>query len=85
MHKFSTKNHSDLVADMREKVIKIKKAEPYAKGGRECAAIVVYYAFQDQIRMSLREFCKQNNLNVKLFNKKYIAYNKLFRRDSPIK
>ena len=70
---------------MREKIMKIKKAGPYAKGSRECAAIVVYFAFQDQIRMTLREYCKQNNLNVKLFNKKLIAYNKLFRRDLPMK
>lgn len=60
----------------------MKRAQPNAKGVRECAAVVIYFALEDQMRLSFREYCKQNSLKVKLFNRKVNLYHKLFLREA---
>lgn len=51
---------------------------PKSKGTREAAAVVVFCALNSEIKLSITEFCKCNNLKQRSFNRKYKIYNKLY-------
>ncbi len=63
---------------LRDTLIKMKDTFPHAKGTREAAAVVVYFSLKEEIKQSIYEFCKGNNIKHKKFNQKYILYSKLF-------
>lgn len=58
--------------------MKMKKAALNAKGTREAAAVVVYATKKLQIRLSILEFCRENQLRQRTFNQKYLVYHKMF-------
>lgn len=57
----------------------MKGETPRKKGSREAGAVVVFVGLSEEIKLTIREFCQQNNLSVRLFNQKYKVYQKLFR------
>lgn len=63
----------------RERLRAVKKLTPKKKGSREAAGVVVYYSMHDEIKLNCKEFCKKNNLSIKIFNQKYKIYHKLFK------
>lgn len=48
------------------------------KGCREAAAVVVYFGMLEEIKLTTKEFCRNNNLSIKIFNQKYKIYHQLF-------
>ena len=56
----------------------MRREDPKSKGLKECAGVVVFMELRSEIRVGFREFCKNNNLSVKIANKKYKIYQKLF-------
>lgn len=63
---------------MRVRLIRIKKTALNSKGTREAAAAVVYATKKEQLKLSILDFCKENQLKQRTFNQKYLVYHKLF-------
>jgi hypothetical protein len=63
----------------RERLRAVKRLTPKKKGSREAAGVVVYYSMQEEIKLNCKEFCKKNNLSIKIFNQKYKIYHKLLK------
>jgi len=57
----------------------MKKEIPKKKGIREIAGVVSYFHMIEEVKMSTKEYCKSNNLNLKIFNQKYKIYHKVFK------
>ena len=58
----------------REKLKAIKMATERKKGSREAAAVVVYCEMHEDIKMNIKQYCRYNNLNIKIFHQKYKIY-----------
>ncbi len=63
-------------------LLAIKKLTPKKKGSRESAAVVVYCGMMEEIKMNIKDYCKNNNLNVKIFNQKYKIYQQLLKKST---
>lgn len=50
------------------------------RGVRELVAAVLYCQHSQAIRLKLKEFARMNQLNPKLFNRKYVAYQTVCKR-----
>ena len=68
---------------LREKIETIKKEMPRKKGIREIAGVVSYFHMIDELKMTTKEYCRNNNLNLKIFNQKYKIYHKIFKNIPP--
>lgn len=49
------------------------------KNYRENCASVVYVHFKGIHRLSIKEFCKKNQIDQKSFNKSYLIYQKVLK------
>lgn len=59
-------------------ILKNKKGMT-TKNYRENSAVIVYVHFKDIHRLSIKEFCKKNQIEQKSFNKSYLVYQKLIK------
>jgi hypothetical protein len=66
---------------LRGRLARIKALSVGKKGSREAAAAVVYSYMRDQIKLSIKEYCKKNNLSVKLFHQKYKLLPKILQKE----
>lgn len=57
----------------------IRREMPKKKGIREIAGVVSYFHLMEDIKMNTKEYCRNNNLNLKIFNQKYKIYHKVFK------
>lgn len=64
---------------LREKILMIKREMPKKKGIREIAGVVSYFHMIEDVKMNTKEYCRSNNLNLKIFNQKYKIYHKIFK------
>jgi hypothetical protein len=51
---------------------------------RELVGAVFYYEYASILRLKLKDFARMNELNVKLFNKKYVAYATICKRTAAL-
>ena len=51
---------------------------------REVVGAVFYYEYSTTLHLKLKDFARMNGLNVKLFNKKYVAYATICKRTAAL-
>jgi hypothetical protein len=77
-HKYIGTEEPPHILSLEEKLKHIRRDESRKRGDREAAAIVVYFDVKDKLKTNIKVFCRSNDLNVKVFHKKYKTYHRLF-------